>query len=440
MSSMSVWGYPAAALPQFEKADSIVRLSTEQASWFASLLILMCIPGAVIAASIYEKFGPRRMFLALTPVLCLSFMAMALASLQTIANTGLAQIILLACRVVQGAAVALTNSVINVYVYEICELRIRGIMTSLSEFSSSLGYLICYFLACFFSWDQIALIISTVVILPSFIGVIISPESPLWLARTGKEEEAKRVMKTVRRTEKEILSDLEAASRNKNESATYRESLQILTKKPNLKAMIASSLIFIFNQLTGYSIVTLYVVHIFEAARAGLPAQWSSVIVGTCRPVISALTAYLLHTSSRRFLLALGCTFTGIANGIIGTYFFLQHMEYDLSSLNWLPLFGLVLYMIGYSGFVGPTTWSAGVEVLPESVRSIGYGIGITCYSITAFLLSKFFVDLKIILGMHGMFWLFSGGSFIFAAVTLLYIPETLGKSLDDINDYWEKH
>ncbi|XP_064110140.1 facilitated trehalose transporter Tret1-2 homolog isoform X2 [Macrobrachium nipponense] len=436
---MAVWGYPAAALPQLEREDSKVHLTTEQASWFASLTLMMSIPGPVIAASIYEKFGPRKMMLVLTPILCLSFMATSLASLEVMSTMGLAQIILLSSRVAQGSAVALLISILNVYVYEICGLGLRGIMVGLSEFWASLGYLICYFLACFYSWDKVALIIPVAVIIPSFIGVVISPESPLWLARAGKAEEALEVFKKVRCNETEILLDQKVASETKKPQ-TCCKSLQILTKRCHLKAVVASCLIFILNQFTGFSIIAIYVVHIFDAAGVGLSPQWSSVIVGLFRSVFAAVSGLILHRAPRRLFLIVGCIFTGVANGIIGIFFYLQYNGHDVSSLGWLPLFGLALYMTGYSGSVGATTWTSAVEVLPESVRSIGFGLGITSYSITAFLLSKFFVDLKIIMGLYGIFWLFSCGSFVFALVTLFYIPETLNKSLQDIRDYWEKH
>ncbi|XP_066958504.1 facilitated trehalose transporter Tret1-2 homolog isoform X2 [Macrobrachium rosenbergii] len=395
---------------------------------------MITIPGAVMAAPIYEKFGPRKMMLVLTPVLCLSFMAMSLASLEVMSTMGLAQIILLSSRVVQGFAVALLISIINVYIYEICGLSLRGTMVALSEFWASLGYLMCYFFACFYSWDKVALIIPVVTIIPSFIGALISPESPLWLARAGKEEKARKVFKKVRCNEAEIILDQKVASETKE------SLLQLLTERCHLKAVIASCLIFILNQFTGYLVIAVYVVHIFEAAGVGLSPQWSSVIVGLFRTAFSAVSAFILHRAPRRLFLVVGCIFTGVASGIIGVFFFLQHKGLDVSSLSWLPLFGLVLYMIGYSGSVGATTWTSAVEVLPEPVRSIGFGLGVTNLSIIAFLLSKCFVGMKIIMGLYGIFWLFSCGSFIFAVVTIFYIPETLNKSLQDIKDYWEQH
>ncbi|XP_068233955.1 facilitated trehalose transporter Tret1-like [Palaemon carinicauda] len=436
---MATWGYPAAALPQWEKADSAIHLSTQQASWFATVTLMMCIPGSLMGSSIYEWMGPRRTMLGLTPLLGISFMTMALAAWEMMQEAGMAATILLTSRVIQSLIVALLNPFISVYTYEICDQSIRGMMSSFVEIWATIGYLLCYLAGCFLSWDFIALLLPIVLLVPVFIGLLFSPESPLWLARVHKENEAKEILKQIRCTEKEVIADLDAVQRSQNgKESTCSESLLVLTQKNHLKAILASSLIFAVNQLSGFAIIAIYVVHIFSAAGVGLSPSWSSVIIGTCRLVCSVVASLLLHKQSRRCMLFVGNTLTAIASAMMGTFFYLQSLGEDVSWLSWLPLFGLALYMVGYAGAVGPTTWVAGLEVLPGPVRSTGFGIASTCFSLTAFLLSKFFLDMKDLIGLHGVFWFFSCGSLVYIALVFLYIPETYGKSMKEIAEYWE--
>ncbi|XP_066972663.1 facilitated trehalose transporter Tret1-like isoform X2 [Macrobrachium rosenbergii] len=437
---MATWGYPAAALPQWESEDSVIHLTTEQASWFASVTLMMCIPGSLISASIYEWLGPRKTMLAFTPILGLFFMAMALASWETVQEAGMAETILLTSRVIQSIIVALLIPPAWVYTYEICDQSVRGMMSSFFEIWSTVGYLLSYLAGCFLSWDLIALLLPIVILVPAFTGLLFSPESPLWLARVNRENEAKEILERVRCTENEVTADLEAvrSSQNGKASSACSESLSTFTKKSHLKATIASSLIFTANQLTGLATIAIYVVHIFNESGVGLSPSWSSVVTGVFRLVFSVIASFLLRGQSRRRMLFVGNTLTAFASAIMGTFFYLQSLGQDVSWLSWLPLSGLALYMVGYAGAVGPTCWTAALEVLPGPVRSVGFAIATTCYSITGFTLSRFFLDMKDTIGLHGVFWFFSCGSLVFIIMVLFYIPETYGKSTKEVAAYWE--
>ncbi|XP_064096416.1 facilitated trehalose transporter Tret1-like [Macrobrachium nipponense] len=436
---MATWGYPAAALPQWESEDSVIHLTTDQESWFATVTLMMCIPGSLIGASIYEWLGPRKTMLALAPTLGLFFMTMAVASWEIVREAGMAETVLLTSRVIQSIIVALLNPFVSVYTYEICDQSIRGMMTSFVEIWATIGYLLSYLAGCFLSWDLIALLLPIVLLVPAFTGLLISPESPLWLARINRENEATEILERIRSTGKEVMADLEAVrSTQSGKASTCSASLSIFTKRSHLKAIIASSLIFTVNQLGGFAIIAIYVVHIFNDSGVGLSPSWSSVVIGVFRLVFSVIASFLLRGQSRRRMLFAGNTLAAFASALMGTFFYLQSLGQDVSWLSWLPLFGLALYMVGYAGAVGPTTWTAGVEVLPGPVRSAGFGIATTCYSITAFTLSKFFLDMKDTIGLHGVFWFFSCGSLVYNIIVFFYIPETYGKSMKEVAAYWE--
>ncbi|XP_064097023.1 facilitated trehalose transporter Tret1-like isoform X1 [Macrobrachium nipponense] len=438
MGMMTSWGFPSASLPQMEQPDSEIHFTAEAASWFATVPFLMLIPGSFIGSSAYEWAGPRRTFLIVSLILCCSIMSMSLASWSLVQEAGMAETLLLASRVVQGSAVAFLIPFVSVYTYEISDQYLRGTLTSITEAFATGGFVLCYLAGCFLSWRTSAIVLPLVTLVPGFIGVFLSHESPLWLARIGKEEQASEILSVMRCTEEEASSDLKTARRDVDKTPKCSESLQMLSKKSNALAVVLSSSLMIMKEITGFAVLSIYVVHIFQEAGVGLDPKWSSVIVGVARLACNVIGSFMLHNFRRRLIFVVGNTLTGLATATIGAFFYLQSQGWDISHLTWLPLTALVVHMVGYAGGVGPCTWTASVEVLPGPVRSIGTGIFSTSYATAAFIISKSYPDIRNMIGLHGVFWMFSGGCVGYILLAIFFLPETKGKSLQDIEDYWE--
>ncbi|XP_066958488.1 facilitated trehalose transporter Tret1-like [Macrobrachium rosenbergii] len=437
---MSVWVYAAAALPQMEHSNSTINFTPDEASWFATVPLMMTIPGSAVGATICEMVGPRRLYLILLPLFWFSYTAMALASWKVIQDAGAAKMILLMSRVIQGSVVSLLFPTTSIYVYEVNRHRWRGTMTSILEIWGTWGFLLCYITGCFMSWSTIAWFVPLITIVPGSVGVVLSPESPLWLARKGKEEEARKILYRYRCNLQEVAEDLKATCKNQGQKAqSLSELLRVMAKKPNVLAMIASSVNTIMKELVGFAVINIYIVHIFDAAGVGLDPRYSSVIVGVVRLAANTIASLLLHHFRRRVLLLCGNTLAGTAAFFIGLFFYLKSSNYDVSWLGWLPVTGLAVHMLGCAAAIGPTTWLMAVEVLPGPVRSVGFGIASTNFAIAAFVMSKTFVSVLSYIGMHGVFWFFTAGAIVFNILTIVFLPETFGKSLQDIEDYWNK-
>ncbi|XP_068235107.1 facilitated trehalose transporter Tret1-like [Palaemon carinicauda] len=436
---MTCWGFPSASLPQMELPDSEIHFTSEEASWFATVPFLMLIPGSLIGSSAYEWLGARRTLLFLSPILCCSIMSMSLASWSVVQSTGVTETLLLASRVVQGSIAAFLIPFATVYVYEISDQHLRGTFTSMVEIFATGGFVLCYLAGGLLSWETAAILLPLITLVPSFIGLFFSLESPLWLARKGREEEASEVLSLVRCTKEEAASDLKTALRDTEaEAPKCSESLKLLTKKSNALAVLMSSSILIMKELSGFSVLSIYIVHIFQAAGVGFDPTWSSVIVGVTRLICNVLGSFMLHNFRRRMIFIFGNILTTLSTSAIATFFYFQSQSVDVSRFVWLPLAALVVHMIGYAAGVGPCSWTAAVEVLPGPVRSIGTGIYSTSYAITAFIISKTYPNIRDAIGLHGVFWLFSGGCVGYIIMAIFFLPETKGKSLQDIEDYWE--
>lgn len=125
------------------------------------------------------------------------------------------------------------------------------------------------------------------------------------------------------------------------------------------------------------------------------------------------------------------------ATSALGAFFFLQERGDDVANLGWIPMVALLAFTVGVSVGVGPASWLVAAEILPQRVRNLGFGIGVTGYSLVSFLVSMTFEHVRGAWGSSGLFWSYSAGCVVYALHVLLAVPETRGRSLAEIEDAW---
>ncbi|XP_047497112.1 facilitated trehalose transporter Tret1-like [Penaeus chinensis] len=434
--SLSTWGYPAISLPRMSLPDSPVKFTPNQESWFATVQLLMYAPGGLLGGVLCERLGPRKLLLLLAPLMWASFALMSLASCEVVLRTGLPEVFLLCCRAVQGLVGAVINPVAFIYTYEVTGSRLRGTLTGLLDAWSSLGMLLCYGSGCVLSWEAVALLVPSITAIPAFCGLLLTPESPMWLGRKGKEEAAREAL-TKLRSASELPEELEAVNNKPVAETSFKNSFREVIQKPNLLAMFAAALVIFTKEINGNAIVAIYIVHIFQFAGVGLDPNLSSVIVGSVRLACNCVAVVLMHSLRRKPMLSIGIILTSLSGASMAAFFYLQNSDYDVSSLGWLPITALSAFTIGYAVSVGPLCWLLSVEVLPGSVRSIGCGTTNAFQAISSFLISMSFPNFKSAIGIHGVFWSYAGSALLCMILVVIFIPETQGKTIKEIENYW---
>lgn len=121
--------------------------------------------------------------------------------------------------------------------------------------------------------------------------------------------------------------------------------------------------------------------------------------------------------------------------GILGLFFYLQEIHYDLSSITWVPIVTLIIYMIAYSIGWGPIPWAVMGEMFATGVKPKASSICVCAIWFFSFSTTKFFSNVENSFGAYTGFWLFS----ICCAVNIVFIvmlfPETKGKTLSEIQE-----
>lgn len=337
----------------------------------------------------------------------------------------------------QGAVVSLLNPTISVYPCEVSSVHHRGLIASLIECWASLGLLLCYLMARYLHWYTAAWLLPLSTTVPSFIGLLVAPESPPWLFRRGREGKAIATLLRLRGSPEEVAQEITDLKKNSKMNDSFRQSLRLVRRRANAVPMMLSVSLLMLKEFSGLSVLTIYIVKIFQLAGVGLDPFSSSIVVGSARLAFNVLGSTMLHHIPRRYLLVGGNLCTAAATGTIGIFFFVQTRGYDVSRVNWIPLVALVVFMFGISVGVGPTTWLVAAEILPGSVRSLGLGVTVTGYAVTSFLVSKTFEDVKALLGLYGLFWSYCLGCVTYILFVIFILPETRGRTLKEIEEFW---
>jgi SP family arabinose:H+ symporter-like MFS transporter len=417
-------------------------LSKIAVGWFGSAALVGCILGAMVSGWFGDRFGRR-------PVLIAGGLLFLFSALYTTIPRTFS--ILIAARIVGGVGVGIASVLAPIYISEFAPPKIRGRLAALFQLSIVIGILLAYTsnwaVVRFSETHPLAfggagflhrVLVKEVwrgmfgtLAIPNILFVftlLFVPESPRWLVENGRLKRGFMILARVdgRDTALEEMAQIqEAAAR---EEGSVRELF-----KPGLRlALIAGLGLAIFSQLTGVNTVVYYGPTILEKAglKVGGALQYQAAL-GFINLIFTLVSIWKVDTWGRRPLLIRGMAGVTLTLGIIALLFAL-----NLASGIWLVL-ALGAFMACVSVSICGVIWVVLPEIFPNRVR--GRAMSITVFAVwaTNAVIAFFFPWFVNRFGMHIGFFTFSG---ICLAATIFFwrmVPETKGRSLEDIERYW---
>lgn len=209
------------------------------------------------------------------------------------------------------------------------------------------------------------------------------------------------------------------------------------------KPLIIGVMLMVFQQMTGINAIMFYAENIFEQAHFE-ESDLASVIVGLIQVVFTAVAALIMDKAGRKILLIISGVAMTISTVALGVYF---HLMSKLGSavtdstsvtagqpdLSWLALASMAVFISGFAIGWGPIPWLIMSEIFPAKARGFASAMVVLSNWGMAFVVTKTFQDMLTSLTSAGTFWLFSSTCVVNILFTVFFIPETKGKTLEQI-------
>ena len=397
-----------------------------QLGWGVSSILVGCIIGALASGMITESFGRKKVLIVVAVFFGLSCAGMTFAT-----NTSF----FIYSRILGGLAVGAVSVLSPMYVAEVAPSKIRGTLITIYQLAITTGILISYIInyALHDVEDNWRWMFATGLI-PSilfFIGLLFIPESPRWLMMAGYKSKAILILQRIGGKEFAVTEIIEIENSLKDSKG--KTGILRLFKPEYRKVMLLGLLLAVFVQISGINIVVDYAPKILISAGVEIKnALLQTSLIGLVNFAFTFIALLLIDRLGRKMLYIIGSAGMAISLLLIAAAFFFK--------IN--PAFTLIFIMLFIAFFascIGPAFWTLVAEMYPNKIR----GTAVAFVSFTQW----FFNFLVILLFPHLLGKI--GGSFTFlflavmAAIQLYiawkYIPETKGKSLEQIEKIWSK-
>lgn len=159
---------------------------------------------------------------------------------------------------------------------------------------------------------------------------------------------------------------------------------------------------------------------------------------------MTLISAFLVERLGRRTLFLISEIFACISMMALGSFFYIKYetnpSPEQLASLGWLPLTSLILFIAAFGIGLGPMPWAMFGEILPAKVKAPGSSVASFTNWFLAFIVTLTFVDIQEAIGEAGSFWMFGGFCFLGVFFTIFVLPETKGKSPEQIAAFFGNH
>jgi sugar porter (SP) family MFS transporter len=429
------WVVIGGAKPFFQRYFQLT--SEAQIGWANSCALIGCLAGALVAGALSDRFGRKRLLVVAALIFAVTSLGNALAHSFTV---------FIAWRIFGGVAIGLASNLSPMYIAEIAPAQIRGRLVSINQLTIVIGILLAQYINWFLvrdlpkgatddfirnSWfgQQGWRWMFGLTAAPSllfFLGMLLAPESPRWLAKNGKSDRARGILAKIggEPYANEAITDIESTLATEEGS---RVRFADLLEPRMRKVLVLGVMLAVFQQWCGINVIFNYAEEIFRAAGYDISTVLKNIAwTGSVNLAFTFVALGVVDRAGRRPLMLFGSAGLAVIYLAMGFCY--------TGGVKGLPMLLLVLAAIScYAMSLAPVVWVVISEIFPNRIRGAAMAVAVSALWIACFILTYTFPILNAKLGSAGTFWLYAAicaGGFVFIKLKL---PETKGKSLEQI-------
>lgn len=415
-------------------------LTALQEGWFVSSALVGCIIGVAFSGDLSDRLGRKKLLFLSAFLFLISAVGCALIHSLSL---------LITFRLIGGLGVGIASIVVPLYLSEIAPANIRGRLVTCYQLAITVGILLAYVTnslllshsesaASSVSSSLFDLIyvsevwrgmfsIGTILAVLFLVGLLFVPESPRWLMRKGLVSEGLAILKKINNGEDPAVSAT-AQVVDENDSGSYKELFS-----PRLrKALLLGILLPLFSQLSGINAIIYYGPTILNDAGIALSNSFlGQIIFGVANLLFTFIAIWKVDDWGRRPLYIVGTLGATVSLVVTGIFFYLG------MTTSVFLIISMTLFLACFAFSIGPLKFVVASEIFPTNIRGKAMGVSIMVMWVADTIMGQLTPVLLREAGSAVTFWVF--GFFCLIAFITVYklLPETKGKSLEEIEKFW---
>ncbi|QRZ61480.1 sugar porter family MFS transporter [Rothia sp. ZJ932] len=415
-----------------EPMSAELGLTEQSIGLVTATLLLGAALGALTIGYLSDSIGRKKTILLLAIIFFLGAVLCAVAPNLSILLVG---------RVFLGIGVGGASTVVPVFLSELAPYEIRGSLSGRNEMMIVVGQLAAFVVNAILGttlghlehvW-RFMLAICAIPAIFLFIGMLRMPESPRWLLSKGRKEEAFDILRTIRSEERAAaeIRDIEYTLEKENRMVSPSVG-SMFKDKWILRIIFVGVALAVFQQFTGINSIMYYGTIVLEDAGFSRQAALIANIAPGVIAVIGAFIAlWMMERVNRRTTVITGYSLVTLLHLAIGTSSLLIPVESSIRP--WVLLFFIVGFVGSMQTFLNVATWVLLSEIFPQQIRAFGMGFSVLClWLANAFVAFNFPIVLSAV-GLNNTFFGFAVINAIAVLVMWKFLPETRGKSLEEV-------
>jgi len=428
MSDGMQFAFASPAAPKLLANDSVIPMTKSDTEWVTMSYLAGCVIGAFLSSFIFEFISREWAIFASCVPIALAWFGMLLSS---------STVPFFIARFIGGIGRTMIYVSVPLYLGEMASPEIRGFLGTFIYILMNIGGVTVYVLTPYVELSTTCTV-GLIMAIAQLVLIYFLPQSPYYLLSVNKPDEAKKSLKLLRQRDdvESEFQDLVVAVKRQMEEKTsfWANFFKLFSTRVNCKATCILLFLRVAQMFAGISVMTMNIHTVFgSVSSGGISTNTAAIIYSLIMLTSAILTLGTMERFGRKTLMIFSCFVSALSMIAEGIFFYLKEDGYDVSNFFWVPLAGMVTFVYGYRVGLGTVPIVMLGELLSVSVKVQGVALSDLACMLSSFAGNALFYSTSRHFGLYAPFFIFGGCCVLATIISYLFVPETRGKTLEEI-------